>query len=223
MVRFSLNLPKSTRLDIRLVKRRDFSFNKGLLPNFNLISKIKKGSRISRYFRHIFEQGKIKRLLGKNLAFAVITSSLIVRPQTADFKQTLIDFQPTNMPTVIHTNISIRHPLQPVLITQKYSLFHPGVDYDGITGDPIYPILEGVVEEVQHSRVAYGNAVYIRHENGLVSLYAHLSKINTQEGDSVNQTTVIGLVGATGRSSGDHLHLEIHQNGVPINPLTLIK
>lgn len=84
------------------------------------------------------------------------------------------------------------------------------------------PVMAGTVEAIQYSGFAYGNAVLVRHGDNFSSLYAHLSKITVSEDQKVDLHTVIGEVGSTGRSSGDHLHLEIRENGRPINPLSML-
>lgn len=82
--------------------------------------------------------------------------------------------------------------------------------------------MKGTVIEAGASPFGYGNVILVDHGNGLVSLYAHLSKILSHKGDEVGMDTVIGLVGTTGHSTGPHLHLEIHQNGISVNPLNFI-
>jgi len=116
----------------------------------------------------------------------------------------------------------IQYPVEPVKITQGFGFFHPGIDLDGLTGDKIRPIKSGVVEAVSYSKYTYGNAIIVNHGDDLTSLYAHLSKIDVSEGDSVTTDTVIGEMGATGHASGDHLHLEIRDSGRAINPFTIL-
>ncbi len=122
----------------------------------------------------------------------------------------------------LKTQKGTQYPTDPVMITQGYRFYHPALDLDGITGQPIYPIMSGTVEAVQYSRYAYGNAVYIRHSESLTSLYAHLDKIMVVNGQPVTTGDQIGTMGATGRAYGDHLHLEVRENGVPINPLLIL-
>lgn len=122
----------------------------------------------------------------------------------------------------LNTEKGVQYPVENVEITQGYKIFHPGIDLDGITGDPIKPIKAGFVEAISRSKYAYGNAIIINHGNQLTSLYAHLSKILVTEGQEVTINTVIGEMGATGRAYGDHLHLEIRDNGVPINPTSVL-
>jgi murein DD-endopeptidase MepM/ murein hydrolase activator NlpD len=64
--------------------------------------------------------------------------------------------------------------------------------------------------------------VVLTHKNGLDSYYAHLSKIEVSTGQTIEMNTEIGKMGATGHATGTHLHLEIHQNGASVNPLTIL-
>jgi murein DD-endopeptidase MepM/ murein hydrolase activator NlpD len=67
---------------------------------------------------------------------------------------------------------------------------------------------------------SYGKHIKIKHSDGYVTLYAHLSAISVNNGDSVYQGQKIGEIGSTGRSTGNHLHFEIIKNGVQVNPLS---
>jgi len=220
MIRLSINLPKGRRLDLRFVKGRVTSNNTPLIPNLGEILRARKGNKVSRYFRHIFEHKNVKKILGTNLAIMILVSSFM--PVTANF-----DTEPdlsiiAQETTPLTTERGIQYPVEEVLITQTYKLYHPGIDLDGITGDAIYPIMAGVVEDVSYSRFAYGNAVIINHGNGITSLYAHLSTIEAKEGQEITMDTKLGEMGATGRSFGDHLHLEVRDHGRAINPLSIL-
>ena len=98
---------------------------------------------------------------------------------------------------------------------------HQGVDLPLKTGDPIYATFTGKVR-VSKYWGAFGNLVIIRHDNGLETFYAHLSKRNVEVGDWVNAGDVIGLGGSTGRSTGPHLHFETRYNGFAFDPQWLI-
>ena len=116
----------------------------------------------------------------------------------------------------------VRLPTLTFVLNQKYSFFHPGLDLDGVTGDPLFPIAKGVVVATENSRFAYGKAVYLDHGSGYTSLYAHMSEIEVAEGQFVDVDTEIGKMGSTGHSTGSHLHLEVRKNGLPINPLSIL-
>ena len=95
--------------------------------------------------------------------------------------------------------------------------FHYGVDIKLQTGDPVKCAFEGVVRVAKYSRT-FGRVVVVRHNNGLETLYAHLSKTNVEPGDKVEAGDIIGLGGNTGRSTGSHLHFEVRFLGEPIDP-----
>jgi hypothetical protein len=122
----------------------------------------------------------------------------------------------------ITTNQAIRIPTNYRYISQGFRFYHPGIDMAGALGTPIYPVMSGKVIKVLSLKWDYGNHVIIAHSDGLETLYAHLSKIEVTEGQDVNTGTEIGLMGSTGRSTGPHLHLEIRENGRPVNPTNFL-
>jgi len=95
---------------------------------------------------------------------------------------------------------------------------HSGIDLAADEGTPIYPIKSGVVLFTRSSDDGYGKYVVINHGGGQASLYGHCSEILVAAGDEVTTDTMIAKVGSTGRSTGDHCHLEIIIDGKPVNP-----
>lgn len=104
-------------------------------------------------------------------------------------------------------------------ILQKWRA-HLGTDFAAPTGTPARTVGDGTVEfaGVQNG---YGNVVFVKHRNGNETVYAHLSKINVQRGQSVSQGQTIGLVGATGWATGPHLHFEFRINGAQQDPMKI--
>jgi murein DD-endopeptidase MepM/ murein hydrolase activator NlpD len=99
--------------------------------------------------------------------------------------------------------------------------FHEGIDFPAETGTAIVAAASGlVVEAGWHPQ--YGKIVEIDHGNGLVSRYAHASRLGVKEGDLVVRGQNIAAVGTTGRSTGPHLHFEVRLNGVPQNPVRFL-
>lgn len=94
---------------------------------------------------------------------------------------------------------------------------HTGLDFPAETGTPILAAAGGVVMTVD-SHAAYGNVLEIDHGNGLVTRYAHASKILVKPGDLVRRGQTVAQVGNTGRSTGPHLHFEVLVEGVPQDP-----
>jgi murein DD-endopeptidase MepM/ murein hydrolase activator NlpD len=219
MTKFHINLP-IYRLQVSLTKRRASAEDKPLLPDFEDIKNTKSGNKVSRYFRHIFEHKNIKKVLGANLAVALIATSFM--PAKINVEAATDQNIIAEATGPFTTERVVQYPVGKISITQGFKVFHPGLDLDGITGDPIKPIKKGVVEAISRSKFAYGNAIIINHGDNITSLYAHLSKIFVSEGDEVTTNSVIGEMGATGRSFGDHLHLEVRDNGVPINPYLVL-
>ena len=109
-------------------------------------------------------------------------------------------------------------------ITQYYAWYHPGVDIANRAAPGIAASDGGtVVVAGWPDNQGYGNRVVIDHGNGYRSLYAHLSNIYVSVGETISRGQLVGQMGSTGRSTGTHLHLEIHYKGVPINPLAILK
>jgi murein DD-endopeptidase MepM/ murein hydrolase activator NlpD len=105
--------------------------------------------------------------------------------------------------------------MHPILGTWK---MHNGTDFGTPYGAPIYAI-EGGVVLVAGWNDAYGNLVVIDHGGGIASWYGHSSKLLVSEGDTVVQGQQISQAGSTGWSTGPHLHLEVHVNGQPVDPM----
>jgi len=100
----------------------------------------------------------------------------------------------------------------------KYRSCHTGIDSGAPGGTPILAAASGVVLSTSFSR-AYGNLTLIDHGGGVVTMYAHQSQFAVSTGQAVGNQQIIGYVGTTGFSTGNHLHFEVHLNGVPYNPM----
>ncbi len=99
--------------------------------------------------------------------------------------------------------------------------FHPGVDIAAAPGQPVRASADGIITRA--GRIGgLGRAVYIAHGYGLTSRYGHMSKLAVEPGTKVRRGDVIGYVGNSGRSTGYHLHYEIHLDGKPVNPMVYI-
>ncbi len=224
MRKLNIILPKYRLfLQFRFVKRRRSAMTEPLVPTPEIINrKYRKGSPLGKFFRHIFEHQKINRALASGISLAVIATSYFPPGNTAQAQEA---GEETTIGTEVNltTEKSIQYPVKVVKVTQGFTFYHPGIDFDGLTGDPIKSIKPGKVAAVSYSKFTYGNAIIIKHANGLSSLYAHLSKIEVKTGQEVTMDTEIGKMGATGRAFGDHLHLEVYDHGRAINPLTILR
>ncbi len=121
----------------------------------------------------------------------------------------------------VKTVPTIAYPVPKAIgISQSFYALHPGLDIRAPRGSDVLAIEPGLVTKVANEKYGYGRRVEITHEDGKVSLYAHLDKIEVYEGDLVTAETKIGEIGLTGRTTGPHLHLEVHLDGRALNPLT---
>lgn len=94
---------------------------------------------------------------------------------------------------------------------------HNGIDIAICEGTPVTPVASGVVV-YSGQRSGYGNTILVEHDNGLVTLYGHNSRLMVSSGQAVDTNSVIALSGNTGRSTGPHLHFEAWQAGVNVTP-----
>jgi murein DD-endopeptidase MepM/ murein hydrolase activator NlpD len=104
----------------------------------------------------------------------------------------------------------------------RWGRLHAGVDLAAPHGTPIYAAASGTVIMARWYG-GYGNCVIVQHPDGVVSLYGHQSKIIATEGQHVDAGQLLGLVGDTGHSFGDHLHFEIRINDNPTEPLAFMR
>jgi murein DD-endopeptidase MepM/ murein hydrolase activator NlpD len=122
---------------------------------------------------------------------------------------------PTTMPvTGGYYSSNYGYRLDPIT---GHSEFHTGVDIVAGIGTKVVAAAGGVVS-YSGTMPEYGNVVDVDHDNGLTSRYAHLSKRLVKVGDVVMKGQLIALVGNTGRTTGPHLHFEVREKGIPLNP-----
>jgi murein DD-endopeptidase MepM/ murein hydrolase activator NlpD len=222
MQKISLELPKyRLQLHMKLIKRRKPLVTEPILPTKSLVNKMyRKGTFTGRLARYFADHKRTRSTFAA--AFVVLTVSASFIPQSITVQaQGSVD-PVIQSQTDLITEKGMQYPVETVRINQGYSLFHQAVDLGGAIGTPIKPIMPGVVAYAGWDNSGYGNLVVLSHKNGFESYYAHLSKIEVITGETVGMNTEIGKIGVTGHSTGPHLHLEIHQNGVPLNPLTVL-
>ncbi len=188
------------------------------------LSSSKRGSNhVSLWARKRVETVPVKQLLGINLAGLAFAVAIVI-PQTSDIMSTWEVTRDVPQVSLVAgpTESERQWPLTSFGISQQFSVIHPGMDLTAPFGSPVYPVEAGTVAWIQSISWGYGNHIFIEHANGLQSLYAHLSKVTVTAGQKVSKTTKIGEVGATGWATGNHVHMEIYQDGVPTNPLEIL-
>lgn len=122
-------------------------------------------------------------------------------------------------------------PVYGAALTQKfrpkkrppYKRRHQGIDLAAAKGTPIYAVDHGLVVYAGHGHTGYGRLVIIKHLNKpLKSYYAHLSRYKVERGDVVKKGDLVGLMGRSGRATGVHLHFEVRNDSMAINPLDVL-
>lgn len=108
------------------------------------------------------------------------------------------------------------HPIKKVM------KFHSGQDFGAASGTPVGASADGVAN-VRWDPDGYGKYIVVTHQNGMSTLYAHLSATLVVKGQEVKKGDVIGLVGSTGGSTGPHLHFEIRKNSQYFDPMKFLK
>jgi murein DD-endopeptidase MepM/ murein hydrolase activator NlpD len=106
--------------------------------------------------------------------------------------------------------------------TGNYTITHKGVDFRAKEGTEVYAMNRGVVRLAKEMTV-YGNTVVVDHGFGLLTYYMHLSKLLVNEGQLVLPGQIIGLSGATGFSTGPHLHISVKIDGISIDPIKFLE
>ncbi len=127
----------------------------------------------------------------------------------------LVSFTPMGYPHKGRISSNFGHRENP--FTGESIESHKGLDIKGKHGEAVKTTAHGVIKFASR-KGGYGNVVIVNHGNGFETYYGHLSKITVKKGQRVAAGDVIGKIGSTGRSTGPHLHYEVHRNGKIVNP-----
>jgi murein DD-endopeptidase MepM/ murein hydrolase activator NlpD len=121
---------------------------------------------------------------------------------------------------------SMRWPLDAYIVSSEYGerwgKVHKGMDMAAHVGEPVYAIADGEVIYAGDGLRGYGNVVILRHDRKTSSLYAHNSELKVKQGDQVTKGTLVALLGNTGHSTGPHVHFEIRDGDVAVNPRNIL-
>ena len=190
-----VNFSRDIRAGDRFQVVRNLQLVDGKLTGQSHIEAVRIFSRKHHYNAFLFEDGNYYDETGKSLARAFRRYPFKGRHRvTSPF------------------NLARRHP-----ITKRISP-HKGVDFGMPVGTPVYSTGDGVVTRVKNHPYA-GKYIEIRHEGRYLTRYMHLNRITVKRGEKVKRGERIALSGNTGRSTGPHLHYEIHIKGRAVNPL----
>jgi murein DD-endopeptidase MepM/ murein hydrolase activator NlpD len=156
-----------------------------------------------------------------------LTSQLVVQSKSFDevykmaknkaqFLASMPAIQPVNNKDMKKLTSYFGYRMDPFYKVMK---FHEGVDFSAPVGTEIYATGDGEVVLLNSGKREYGNSVLIDHRFGFKTFYAHCNKILVKPGQKVKRGQVIATIGNTGKSTGPHLHYEVHKGGSPINPI----
>lgn len=179
---------------------------------------------MSKWIRPFFEKKRLKSALGGLLSATSLMVGVLWVPSVGAYQSEGLHLSIPKEETVLVTKKAVYSVLPEMTgISQRFSAWHTGLDITARPGADIYPVAEGEVVMIGNYNWGYGRHVVVKHEDGLTSLYAHLGRINVEEGEKVEPSTSLGEVGLTGRTTGYHLHLEVRVKGRMVNPVPYLK
>src|SRR5690606_23210627 len=138
----------------------------------------------------------------------------------------------TGLTASIGVAVPSRRPIDQMSLSSSYGMrVHPvtgrvarhnGIDIPAPRGTPIYATADGIVGRAQRLG-GYGNYVEVEHGNAIQTRYGHMSSYIVRPGQQVRRGDILGYVGSTGRSTGNHLHYEVRIEGAPVNPMPFVR
>lgn len=217
----------------------------GLTRRAKKLGRMKANVALKRAFKFCLAQVQIRpriRLFAKLLivlVLALTASSQAIaylEPKEAEIKingqpiligqeSTQVETEPAEIEAEITSKRSPFDFKLPVegYVSQGYRSYHRAVDIaTGAVGVPIHALGTGQVEFTGYLADGKGNVVVVNHGDGLKSLYAHMGKIYVGVGNQVDSSSTLGTVGLTGRTTGAHVHLEVYDRDVVINPANVL-
>lgn len=175
----------------------------------------------SAFVRPVFEKKRIKSALGGLFSATSLASGLFLLQGDASLIEA--NYSPSAIEMTVETKLSISRVVPGINgVSQEFHAGHPGIDITAPLGSKILPLKKGRVVMIGASNYGYGRYVEVDHGDNLVTRYAHMGKIQVEEGDEVDVDRALGEVGLTGRTTGPHLHLEVFQGSKKLNPRTFL-
>ena len=157
-----------------------------------------------------------KELLNKFIKINNLLPEKLKKENLAAYWEKLPIYSPIDINKLKYISSDYGLRKHPVYKTWK---FHRGIDIVAPKGTTIISTCDGTVTIAKKSKFGYGNRITISHPNLYKTHYAHLDNINVKIGQKVKRGDKIGTLGSTGVSTGSHLHYEILQNNIPIDPM----
>ena len=165
---------------------------------------------------------EIEKLMGEDVDYKqelTETEKLELAKMSVLERKFLLQVIPSGIPVVPFKGYSSLFGTREHPVLEK-TLYHYGLDFKATKGTPIITQADGIVEFAGYNSGGFGNLVIVDHGYGFKTYYAHMSKIEVKVGDIVRKGKKIGEVGSTGRSTGPHLHYEVHYLGKRVDPMS---
>lgn len=164
----------------------------------------------------VFSVKGASALKAKEADIKINGKAVLVAKKSADGNVDQVEIAGKIIPKI--SPFDYKYPVSDGSITQGFSAYHRAVDIATSFGSSIRPIGSGIVVFAGRVPDGKGNIVVIDHGDGLETIYAHMDRIEVGTGNMVNGDSVLGTVGMTGHTTGPHVHLEVYDHGVAINP-----
>jgi len=209
------------KLKSKKVTKEDFTGMGGSMPE-DINTNLSLGDRHNSLLREMHQQLDliVAEAEKQDVDFNILLKSLesIENQKISGEKnlRNLVISSTPNLRPVIGCNVTSRFGYRESPFGGR-SEFHKGFDIAGSSGTSIRPGGDGIVS-FAGDKGAYGKTLIISHGHGIVTQYSHLSTFKVSPGERVRRGQLIAGMGSTGRSTGSHLHYEVHLNGVPVNP-----
>jgi murein DD-endopeptidase MepM/ murein hydrolase activator NlpD len=187
---------------------------------------VRKGSSTNtEYYEQLLEMTNSEIVVSTTKKINVLKKELYIQSksydevvQMAKNKESMLEHLPAIQPVLNKdlTRVASGYGwrFDPIYHTRR---FHEGMDFTAPIGADIFATANGTVQNAGWQQ-GYGNCVQINHGYGYLTLYGHMSSIKVRAGQTVKRGEVIGLIGSTGKSTGPHLHYEVHYKGQIMNP-----
>lgn len=180
---------------------------------------------VSKVLRFVFEKNWIRRLLGINLATAMILIPLSGQMANFTLQEPTFEVSATDLAVGDVSTSVVTKPrefVSPVTdyryVSQRFRSGHAGYDITSQIGAQVVAFTSGRVHQIESGTFGLGKYIVLDHGHGLVSVYGHLRSFDVRVGDHVKTGEKIGEVGMTGYTTGPHVHFEVHDSGRAVNP-----
>ncbi len=210
-----------SRLKWNLIKFAGWAFLMLILITIGILSlNINTAKLIKENYELKKKLAELKKIENEIIEFRRVKNELYLALGIDKMPKDSILYQQTNAPDLLEQiDTPFGLPINGI-ITREHSKDHIGVDIALSKNSFIYATAIGKVEKID-SNSQFGIHIWLSHNKGYKTLYAHLSKVMVGKGDSVKRGQVIGFSGSSGHSTGPHLHYEVWKDNQPIDPLLL--